>query len=267
MRAMTEEGEQFREARRLWQVERIPASRLQEEAPDGTPKGMEEALSLLKDAPFMEEDPFLDLGFPKTREAAAPQKQSVLQSIHWGEKDVDFIHSRPKFLKADRARLTPVERGSAVHEAMRRLELAPLRGLKGEKLREAVAAQLEGMRASGSLTQLQYEAVEAEQLCTFLIHPIGRRLLDSPEVCRERPFVRRRADGSLVQGVIDLCFRTEGGWVLVDFKTDRRGLDDKSVTERHGPQVQSYAAAMEEAGLHVLEKAVYLFAAGRAVML
>lgn len=154
-----------------------------------------------------------------------------------------------------------------MHELLRQLRLKELRGLQGPALRKALDEQLQALTQDARLSQQQAQAVQTEQVALFLEGALGRALLSSGQVLREQPFVAKQADGGLVQGIIDLCFETEEGWVLVDFKTDRRGLGDAAVRQRHGPQVESYAAAMQKAGLRVIKKTVYLLAVGREVEL
>lgn len=249
-----------------WQVELLSAAQLLQAGEVQTPPDLQGVLDRLAQAPAYGPDPF---ALPGTAEATspAPQKQSVLQSIHWGEKDVDFIHTRPSFLQKERSGLTPAERGSAMHELLRQLRLEELRGLRGPALRKALDEQLQALAQDARLSQQQAQAVEMEQVALFLEGALGRALLSSGQVLREQPFVAKQADGGLVQGIIDLCFETQDGWVLVDFKTDRRGLGDAAVRQRHGPQVESYAAAMQKAGLRVIKKTVYLLAVGREVEL
>ena len=57
-----------------------------------------------------------------------------------------------------------------------------------------------------------------------LAHPIFDRArhADSVGACRrEVPVTMKADDGTLVEGVVDLAFRDDGVWVVVDFKTDR----------------------------------------------
>jgi ATP-dependent exoDNAse (exonuclease V) beta subunit len=61
------------------------------------------------------------------------------------------------------------------------------------------------------------------------------------EVRREEPVVHRLADGTLLEGVVDLAFRDADGWTVVDFKTE--GSDRES----YGAQVHLYCAAVEAA--------------------
>lgn len=69
------------------------------------------------------------------------------------------------------------------------------------------------------------------------------------------------------QGVIDLCFLTERGWVLVDYKSGRNNnLTDKDVIDRYGSQLKLYEIALERiTGKKVLKKCIYFTADNRLV--
>ena len=62
---------------------------------------------------------------------------------------------------------------------------------------------------------------------------------------RECPVTLKAPDGSLVEGVVDLAFQSDGEWVVVDFKTDRE-ISEAGI-ERYSRQVALYAAAIERA--------------------
>ena len=61
---------------------------------------------------------------------------------------------------------------------------------------------------------------------------------------RESPILLREPDGLVVEGVLDLAFRTSEGWMVVDFKTDQELTDAKAAYEA---QVRLYARAVSEA--------------------
>ena len=77
-------------------------------------------------------------------------------------------------------------------------------------------------------------------------------------------------DSVLVQGIIDLLYKTEEGYTILDYKTDRlsgTGPEEraKEALERHAFQLNSYAAACEEEGLTVAHKLLYLVRYGEFV--
>jgi ATP-dependent exoDNAse (exonuclease V) beta subunit len=57
---------------------------------------------------------------------------------------------------------------------------------------------------------------------------------------RELPVMVRLGDGTIIDGRIDLAWRTEASWTVIDYKTDRR-------EKRNIAQVQLYALALERA--------------------
>ena len=58
------------------------------------------------------------------------------------------------------------------------------------------------------------------------------------ELDAEIPFASRTATG-ILYGVIDLAFRTDAGWSLIDYKTDQ--LDLATLTTGYADQVRAYA--------------------------
>ena len=80
-----------------------------------------------------------------------------------------------------------------------------------------------------------------------LAHPIlaRARLAVGAGACRrETPVTMQAEDGTLVEGVVDLAFRDDGTWVVVDFKTDRELEVALDVYRR---QVQLYAQMVARA--------------------
>jgi ATP-dependent helicase/nuclease subunit A len=61
---------------------------------------------------------------------------------------------------------------------------------------------------------------------------------------RETPVTVNLADGTLVEGVLDLAFLEKDEWTVVDFKTDR---ELEKEVERYKRQVALYALSIERA--------------------
>ncbi len=68
-----------------------------------------------------------------------------------------------------------------------------------------------------------------------LAHPLLARARASTRVERETPMILKEADGSLLEGVVDLAFREASGWTVVDFKTD----------VELGPRKEAYARQLD----------------------
>jgi ATP-dependent helicase/nuclease subunit A len=62
---------------------------------------------------------------------------------------------------------------------------------------------------------------------------------------RETPVSWTSAEGTMVEGVVDLAFEEQGRWVVVDYKTDRDIATDG--LDRYRRQVAIYAAAIAQA--------------------
>ena len=118
---------------------------------------------------------------------------------------------------------------------------------------------------------LEIEAVEPllETVERARHSEIWKRAQESGQPLVEAPFVRVASDESeeavqkIVRGVIDLAFREEGGWVLVDYKSDRAGEDAEKAEEilygRYAAQLAVYAKAWEEVtGEPVIERGLLL---------
>ena len=92
---------------------------------------------------------------------------------------------------------------------------------------------------------------------------LWRRAARSERVFRETPFtvgIDTPAGPSLRRGVIDLVFREDGGWVVVDYKSDRipEGIGPEEAAARHAAQLAAYADAWTKlTGEPVVETAVY----------
>ncbi len=95
-----------------------------------------------------------------------------------------------------------------------------------------------------------------------------RRLVEVPFQVMQRVM---RQDGTplptVLRGVIDLIFREDDGWVLVDYKTDRlEGKTPAEAAREHAAQVRLYARAWESCtGEAVKQTYLYFTSAGALV--
>jgi ATP-dependent exoDNAse (exonuclease V) beta subunit len=83
----------------------------------------------------------------------------------------------------------------------------------------------------------------AQVVAEALAHPLLRRAARAEQVRRELPLGLRLTDGSVLDGVVDLAFAEDGGWTVVDFKTDVGVEGNRAVYEE---QVRLYARAIAE---------------------
>ncbi|MBM7867609.1 UvrD-helicase domain-containing protein [Heliobacterium gestii] len=186
---------------------------------------------------------------------------------------------RPRFLQQER-RLTAAERGTAFHLVMQHLDFA------GDLSRDGIARQVDRLVERELLTMEQRKAVDEEQIGALMESPLGIRLRRAKQALREVPFTLALPvrevypdkasvdDRVIVQGVIDCLFEEEDGWVLLDYKTDRRpsGMDSDEwfcqLREMYLGQVNLYHRAVETVcKVKVKNRHLFLIAAGREMVL
>lgn len=177
---------------------------------------------------------------------------------------------KPRFLLGEEASGT--ERGLSYHRVMQWLDTDRC----GSE--EEIAAQIGRMVEREMLLPEEAALVDPGAIRKFFEGELGQRLLSSSQVRREVPFnlqvpaerVFPEAAGSgemvLIQGVMDLYFREPEGWVLLDYKTDRRVRPDSGQLEAYRQQLGLYREALETmTGVPVIRTCLYLFSAGVAV--
>jgi ATP-dependent exoDNAse (exonuclease V) beta subunit len=115
-------------------------------------------------------------------------------------------------------------------------------------------ADLPGIRAvaavQGRIFSAPAEEVEAaaDVVARVLSHELlarARAAAVRGRCRREAPVTLSLADGTLLEGVIDLAFEEQGSWTVIDYKTDRELA--ASGEARYQRQVALYVAAVERA--------------------
>ncbi len=240
----------------------------------------------------------IEFSYPQEASLGIPVKvaASKLAAEQGGRRELTL--SRPAWM--GEKGMTPAERGIALHEFMqfadfqavledpqaelRRLVdcayLTPAaRGRARQDIRPCAASPAglaDPPAARPRLVHCAYlppeqaDAVEVERAKAFLKNDLGRRVLASEEVQRERRFTAmipaslaepdRKAGAEeevVLQGAVDCTF-TEGGKLhIIDFKTDRVKTMEE-LWERYATQLHLYAAAMERvSGMEVGELFLY----------
>jgi hypothetical protein len=128
--------------------------------------------------------------------------------------------------------------GALVHAV---LAVAPLDADTGQVRAVAV---LEGRLLGADGVEV---SAAAGLVASALKHPLfaaARQAAEAGDCRRETPVTMRQDDGLVIEGVVDLAFKQEGTWVIVDFKTDRELSRTLGVYQR---QVQLYAQMVAHA--------------------
>lgn len=167
---------------------------------------------------------------------------SSVTAIAYAEEEAQAIEAPPPRLEETKA---PVEGrpsgkrfGTLVHAILAECPL------------DAGRAEIEAMaRHQGALLVASEAEIAAaiEVAEAALAHPVvieAARAEARGECRRESPITVPLDDGSSAEGVIDLAYRKEGGgWVVVDFKTDR----ERGEKQTHAVQLALYAKAVAAA--------------------
>ena len=154
--------------------------------------------------------------------------------------------------------------GTAVHRMMEVLDFAQLAKVdfaSEEQLRVYADTQLAQMKESGELEEALFDRLHGGELLDFLKSPIAESMAKAAaagELYREKPFVMQRKDGTLVQGIIDVFWKTDEGMVLLDYKTDRVEQAQELIL-RYEEQLLLYKDALEKLFGPVSRTLIYSF--------
>ncbi len=220
--------------------------------------------------------------YPYRRESALPAKLTATQlkgrpldqEIAENAAHTPYLRplSQPKFRREEKG-LTPAERGSATHLVLQYLDFGD----------PGVPGQIAALEQKELLTRQQAQAVDVPALERLLASPLAEELR-AAEAAGRKPLREYRftllvpareydpqaaeEDAILLQGVADLCFETEGGLTVVDFKTDHvftpQEITDR--TERYRPQLEAYSLALTRVlEAPVTRRVLYFLSPGKAV--
>jgi ATP-dependent helicase/nuclease subunit A len=129
--------------------------------------------------------------------------------------------------------------GTAVHRVMELCDLADEASVT--RVAEAAALELEWPELAAEAAELALACWRAEPVRTAARAAAAA----SDDVQREVP-VGALLDGVVVSGAVDLLYRDDGAWAIVDYKTDRAAEPDVLLA-RYRPQGAAYALAAEAA--------------------
>ena len=164
-------------------------------------------------------------------------------------KSSSAVLSRPAWLGAKG--MTPAERGIALHDFMQYADF--------KTAAENPQAEIKRLLNKKFLTQEQADAVDLDKVHKFFKSEIGKRVLSSSDVRRERRFTAEipanlirddisEENGSqpvILQGAVDCTFMENGKLNIIDFKTDRVQRAEE-LWEKYGVQIRLYSKAMEQ---------------------
>ena len=158
---------------------------------------------------------------------------------------------RPRFMREQQTKLSPMERGTIMHAAMQRLDF------HGDVSYQGLKKQIEALEARGILPEGASKVVYIKGIQGFFDSPLGAKVQNARRIYRELPFsrmlrakdfypeVQEDSERVFTQGVIDLLVETaEGELILIDYKTDRLTNPDR-IRRRYQIQLDLYRRAVE----------------------
>jgi ATP-dependent helicase/nuclease subunit A len=199
---------------------------------------IQELRRLIKETPFSK-----NLRAPSDAAGAISEEDSILESR-------DDAAARPRAIRF----------GIAFHAAMEEADIDDQDGVL--KLAQDIGARY----GLGSEEIRLLENMARRTLASELLERARKAANAGGRVLKELPFIRPVLNGgskAIEEGKIDLAFEEKGGWVLVDYKTDRIPQESRDLNlffqEKYAAQMRHYAAALHD--LKAPVKSVYLLLA------
>jgi len=137
--------------------------------------------------------------------------------------------------------------GRAVHATLQTVDIGTGRGVDDTAAAQAAAEGVEG-----------HEATIAALVRSAIAGPSVRRAVECPH-WREA-YVAVMVDGITLEGYVDLLYRDDDGLVIVDYKTDTVGPDERATrAAKYRVQLGAYALAVAEATGEPVVRATLVF--------
>ncbi len=195
-------------------------------------------------------------------------KYSVTMLAH-PEQEFSLRLSEPSFLHESRTAdsLRGAQKGTAVHKMLQYMDFA--------SAANDPQAEIERLLNAGYLTELESQTLTKNKLFAFFESELYHRIAASDNVQKEKqvfvqigeldlpkdsPLHQKyvNTDGILI-GTMDLLFKEDDGWVLVDYKTDAKKTAEQ-LEEHYRLQLGLYRKAAERIlGEPVKEAYIYSF--------
>lgn len=232
----------------------------------------------------------LDYSYPYSESNAIPQRTSVTQLKELSKEHIDEyepesrkasgiddianlmlspLHSKPKFLLEDSTK-PPNEIGTLYHLVMAEIDIDAIR----KNGSEAVSDEIEKLILKGRISRDDATYIDYGKVRCFFESPLGKRLLKSGSIYREKQFQihisaldydpslsdMTKNEKVILQGIIDCFFEEDGSFILFDYKTDKVRNGGYEIKERYKKQLELYKKAIEElTNKKVSECYLYLF--------
>ena len=135
--------------------------------------------------------------------------------------------------------------GTHTHRLLSTILLDELRNNNEDMWITLLEKRKEFMYKNNIIPKDEIEYCLVEPVFKFFKSDLGKRMLASKEVLREMPFTMKlnNKDQTVLQGILDVCFKENDEYVLIDFKTDAK-LNLKQLGESYKNQILLYQQAI-----------------------
>ncbi len=280
-----------------WQVTVVHGSQLAnlEETQAETDQQLKESITNWKPIPLesteLEEfvDKRLSYIYPFSEAANSRAKQTVTEIKRQREIKDEYsadqmiqpfqppIVKRPNFMQKEKT-VTAAERGTAMHTVMQHI---PMKNPMNER---EIAEFIESLVSREMLTAPEADMIDIAAISGFFATPAAAAMMHAEKIYREVPFsltlpasdvyARWESDTEeqvLIQGVIDCLIPKDGGWMILDYKTDTIDgeVNDRvkeKLISRYKTQMELYRRAVQQIWREpVKETHLYFFAKQLAI--
>lgn len=176
---------------------------------------------------------------------------SLLRSIYPEQDEAAAMRARPlQGYRKKKGDIKATDIGTWIHGIMERMRP----GMQAEKV-------LAELIERGVLPPEALDTVDCGAIDRIMREPTMLEAAAAPGALREQPFILRipacEADPDrfpssetpvIVQGIIDLAYETENGWVLLDYKSNRVSTAEEMafLLDYYAPQTRIYRTALEK---------------------
>ncbi len=161
------------------------------------------------------------------------------------------LYETPQFMRTGLP-VTAAQIGTAMHTILEKIDI----NIRPEY--QMLSNYVETLINKHFLTEVEAQHIDYNKIINYLTSDLAQRIRMAHAVYRETSFVLKM-DDQYVQGIIDLYLEEPDGLVLVDYKTDRIGIEAiDRIADRYRGQLAIYEQALTRlTGKKVKEKAIY----------
>ena len=233
----------------------------------------------------------LEFDYPNRIGTIIPLKTSVSEikmideSNTFINSNLDFKNNRPEFM-IESKEFSASQKGTLTHLILQKLDFQNPEFINNvdniQILTQLINKFIDSLVGKKFITQDEANVINRNYLINFLQSTIGRQLQYAQIIEKEKPFCAKislkevnpveygkdEENYILVQGIIDLFFKTkDGDWALLDYKTDYVPDNNENyLIEKYKKQLEIYKRALEiYIGVKVSKVVIYSLYMGKDI--